>query len=137
MPKFSSAKYPLALIKKALEVFDGKIKFGYDIGCSFSVTANSSDLLQPLLKRTGSTFCVGSFHGHAHCRLCQIDWHPLYIEGVGLEDFESCERVFSRSNYVAITTRHASVFHRHQSITRHFDVANDDRFRDLGVYRST
>ncbi|KAF8503855.1 hypothetical protein BU17DRAFT_19906, partial [Hysterangium stoloniferum] len=50
-------------------------------------------------------------YGHAYCRLCQIDWHPSYIQGSGLEDFETCERVFSRSNALASSTRHASVFH--------------------------
>ncbi|KAI9574341.1 hypothetical protein HD554DRAFT_2034472 [Boletus coccyginus] len=28
-------------------------------------------------------FMVGAFHGHTHNCLCQLDWHPLYIEGIG------------------------------------------------------
>ncbi|KAH9947990.1 hypothetical protein B0H21DRAFT_708025 [Amylocystis lapponica] len=31
---------------------------------------------------------VPAFHGHSHNRGCQVNWHPMYMEGVGKEDFE-------------------------------------------------
>ena len=68
---------------------------------------------------------VPAFHGHAHNRGCQVQWHPLYVEGVGLEDFEECERTFCRSNELASVTRLATPYHRQQHIDEHF------RFHDL------
>jgi hypothetical protein len=104
---------------------------GYDIGCGFSITANRSALLGPKIRDNQLRFCVGSFHGHAHCRSCQLDWHPLYIPGTGLEDFEGNERIFSESNSLAASTRHASEFHRKQAIIRHFDRWNLDKYAEL------
>jgi hypothetical protein len=37
---------------------------------------------------------VGAFHGHAHNCLCQLDWHPAYIEGLGNTEGEGCEHIF-------------------------------------------
>ena len=54
---------------------------------------------------------VGVFHGHAHCQLCQLENLATYINGLGLEDLETCERTFSKSNALATMTRHASMFH--------------------------
>ncbi|KIJ45984.1 hypothetical protein M422DRAFT_128332, partial [Sphaerobolus stellatus SS14] len=84
----SSAKYLLALIDHLVGAFNQPLLIGYDIGCGFSATANCSQLLGSKLCDSGSRFCVGSFHGHAHCRSCQLDWHPLHVEGAGLDDFE-------------------------------------------------
>lgn len=109
---------------------------GYDIGCGFSKTANSSPLLGPKIKASLGQFCVGSFHGHAHCRICQLDWHPLYVQGCGLEDFETCERVFSRSNALAGVTRHASTFHRRQLIHRWFETWNREKFAECSGFYS-
>lgn len=40
---------------------------------------------------------MGAFHGYAHARECQIDYHPRIADvGMGLEDFEGCERLFPR-----------------------------------------
>jgi hypothetical protein len=41
---------------------------------------------------------VPAFHRHAHNRLCQVWWHPTYVDDVGIEDFEVCERTFDGSN---------------------------------------
>ncbi|KJA19679.1 hypothetical protein HYPSUDRAFT_143435, partial [Hypholoma sublateritium FD-334 SS-4] len=48
-----------------------------------------------------------------------------YVDGLGLEDLEGCECFFSKSNALAGSTRYASVFHRHQSISefcKHVDA---------------
>ncbi|KAF8591239.1 hypothetical protein K439DRAFT_1611253 [Ramaria rubella] len=124
------AKYPLAVTNELLDIFGSHLLCGYDIGCGFSTTANNSTLVGPKLRSYGSRFCVGSFHGHAHCRTCQLNWHPLYLKGCGLEDFETCERVFSRSNALASVTCYASTFHRRQLIHRWFESWNNDKYAD-------
>ena len=77
---------------------------------------------------------VPSFHGHAHNRGCQLDWHPLYITDAGLEDFEACERVFSFSNLVAATVRNATAFHRHQAIEEVFKYWDEQKYANLSKY---
>ena len=80
-------------------------------------------------------FMVGAFHGHAHNRACQVRWHPLYIDGTGLFAGEGCEHVFSLSNETARSTRHASRFHRLQTILEYFDHWDDDKYAALGKCR--
>jgi hypothetical protein len=48
---------------------------------------------------------VPTFHGHGHNRACRTSWHLLYVEGIGLEDFEECECTISKSNELASVTR--------------------------------
>ncbi|KAJ7191133.1 hypothetical protein GGX14DRAFT_537905 [Mycena pura] len=117
------AKYPLAVVQELLDVFGMKLGAGYDIGCHFDATVRNSQLGDQA--RANKLKClVGSFHGHAHNRLCQLSFLPNYVEGMGLEDLEGCERYFSRSNALAKSCRYASRFHRQQEITtyaKHFD----------------
>ncbi|KAG2034009.1 hypothetical protein BDR03DRAFT_870812 [Suillus americanus] len=77
---------------------------------------------------------VGAFHGHAHNRRCQIDWHPLYIDGTGHTEGEGCEHIFSSSNELARGTRHASPFHRHQAIEQHFSFWDEDKYSALSTF---
>ncbi|KAJ7148713.1 hypothetical protein C8R43DRAFT_1128944 [Mycena crocata] len=117
------AKYPLAVVKELLDVFGMNIGAGYDVGCHFGATVANSDL-GDLAKEKNLKCLVGSFHGHAHNRLCQLSFLATYVEGMGLEDLEGCERYFSRSNGLAKSCRYASRFHRQQEITtyvKHFD----------------
>ena len=96
---FVRAKYPLAVIHKLLSHLDGVLGVGYDIGCSFEGTVHRSPLPAEMKQRLRSL--VGIFHGHAHNRLCQLLKLGYYVEGLGLEDLEGCERFFSRSNHLA------------------------------------
>ncbi|KAF9231997.1 hypothetical protein BU15DRAFT_55518 [Melanogaster broomeanus] len=77
---------------------------------------------------------VGMFHGHAHNRKCQLHWHPMYIKGVGRTEGEGCEHIFSSSNDLARTTRHATAFHRHQSIEEHFEFWDADKYASLSNF---
>jgi hypothetical protein len=130
----SSAKYPLSLVNRLINVFKGrKLLIGYDIGCGFSSTVASSLKLASKFKESGSRFCVGSFHGHAHARKCQIDWHPLYVPGTGLEDFETCERLFSSSNALARCTRLATLYNRRELISRFMSFWNRDKYAELSL----
>ncbi|KAJ6487579.1 hypothetical protein C8R45DRAFT_827790 [Mycena sanguinolenta] len=118
------AKYPLALVNSLLDAFELKIGDGYDIGCHFEATINKSDLGD---KARANHFrsLVGSFHGHAHNRLCQLSFLATYVKGIGLEDLEGCERFFSRSNALAKSVRYASKFHRRQEITTFMKQTDD------------
>ncbi|KIY47443.1 hypothetical protein FISHEDRAFT_45342, partial [Fistulina hepatica ATCC 64428] len=53
-------------------------------------------------------------------------------EGMGLEDLETCERIFSSSNQLARSTRYATAFHRHQFIDLHFQQWDEDKYTNLG-----
>jgi hypothetical protein len=98
-----------------LEVFGDDLALGYDIGCRFKTTLDNSPL-GARARSNNHTSLVGAFHGHAHNRLCQLQHLATYVDGLGLEDLEGCERFFSKSNALAGSTRYASVFHRRQSI---------------------
>ncbi|KAI6017733.1 hypothetical protein BKA83DRAFT_4465154 [Pisolithus microcarpus] len=96
------AKYPLAVISKLMTTFSDGLGGGYDIGCRFQTTLARSTL-GPQAQVLNHTCLVGAFHGHAHCCLCQLLHLTLYVEGLSLEDLETCERTFSKSNALAST----------------------------------
>ncbi|KAK0496146.1 hypothetical protein EDD18DRAFT_1309780 [Armillaria luteobubalina] len=102
------AKYPLAIVSRLLKVFGERLGMGYDIGCKFGGT---------LAKAKKFCVLVGLFHGHTHNRLCQLQHLGMYLTGLGLEDLETLERFFSKSNALAGGIRYASHFHRRQRIT--------------------
>ncbi|CAK5283134.1 unnamed protein product [Mycena citricolor] len=80
-------KYSLALVRHLMDTYGTDIGLGYDIMCAFFKTLLRSSLgAQVVAMRLRSI--VPAFHGHAHNRECQLGWHPMYIDGVGLEDFE-------------------------------------------------
>ena len=68
---------------------------------------------------------VGAFHGHAHSRICQLSHLTTYVQGLGIEDLETCECIFLKSNALTLATRYANAFHRQQAITTYFQH-NDD-----------
>lgn len=131
------AKYGLATIDKLISTFGSNILMGYDIGCTFKGTATRSALVGPRVQQSGFDMCVGSFHGPAHNRTCQLDNHPHNRAGTGLSDLENCETVFSSSNRVASTTRLASTYHRHQKIDIHYTAWDDDQYSILGYLLRT
>ena len=101
-----------------LDVFGVDLAAGYDIGCRFETTLNNSPLGEKA-RQLNHRCLVGAFHGHAHNRLCQSRFLATYVEGLGLEDLEGCERFFAKSNALASGTRHASSFHRRQVISEY------------------
>jgi hypothetical protein len=82
----------------------------------------------------GGRFCVNAFHGYAHNFACQKEFHPLYIPGVGLEDLETLERMFSGSNSLARQVRYASRYHRHLWIEEYFCQWDEDKYEQLGTF---
>ena len=73
------------------------------------------------------------FHRHTHNRGCQLWWLPLYVSNAGLEDFETCEQVFTQSNALASSTQHASAFHRYQAIEEYFAFWDEAKYMNLGM----
>ncbi|KAI6116970.1 hypothetical protein EDD17DRAFT_1477623 [Pisolithus thermaeus] len=118
------SKYALAVTSKLLDAFGPDLGGGYDIGCRFKTTLASS-VLGEHARSLNYMSLVNAFHGHAHNRLCQLDNLTTYVEGLGLEDLEGCERAFSKSNALASSTRYASIFHRRQAITSYFEHSDE------------
>ena len=100
----------------------------YNIACTFQKTVENSNMLGARAKASWLRFMVGAFHGYAHERSCQLKWHPLYMKGMGHTEGEGCEHVFSSSNELACGTHHASWFHRHQAIDKHFKFWDQDKY---------
>jgi hypothetical protein len=57
--------------------------------------------------------------------------HPNVIEGMGLEDLETMERVFSSSNQVAAVTRYSSAYHRRVFIDMFLQQWDSDKYQNL------
>ncbi|KAK1217449.1 hypothetical protein PQX77_019914 [Marasmius sp. AFHP31] len=127
-------KYPLAIIHRILKAYGKELGVGYDIMCAFYQTLLRSEQLRYDVLALQLRGVVPSFHGHAHNRKCQLSWHPMYVEGVGLEDFEECERTFSGSNSLASTTRLSTEFHRLQAILEYFAFHDDDKHAASGNF---
>ncbi|KAG6824531.1 hypothetical protein H0H92_006579, partial [Tricholoma furcatifolium] len=119
------SKYPLAIVSALLDAFGDDLGGGYDIGCRFKTTVDQSDL-GARARELRFTALVGSFHGHAHNRICQLSHLATYVKGMGLEDLEGCERFFSKSNHLAPSIRYATPFHRQQKIVEY--MAHTDAF---------
>ncbi|KAL0057440.1 hypothetical protein AAF712_015921 [Marasmius tenuissimus] len=120
-------KYPLAIVKALLDWYGKDLGLRYDIMCAFYQTLLRSEKLGNQVVVFRLKGVVPTFHGHTHNRRCQVSWHPMYTQGVGLEDFEECERTFSESNHLASTTCLASEFHCHQSLMEPFDFHDVDK----------
>jgi hypothetical protein len=128
----SRAKYPLAIVAKALEVLGLRLLIGYDIGCVFGGTILSSSL-SAKFRESGSRTCVNAFHGYSHSYKCQCKNHPNNITGMGLEDLETLERVFSSSNSLAAVTRLASAYRQRMYIDMHFKQWDEDKYSNLAT----
>lgn len=109
MTESLSAKYPLSIVAKAPDALGPHLLIGYDIGCVFSKTILSTSLSAKFLE-SGSRTCVNVFHGYSHNYTCQCKNHLNNIAGVGLEDLETLEWVFSSSNALVAVMWHALVY---------------------------
>ncbi|KAF8163878.1 hypothetical protein K438DRAFT_1618050 [Mycena galopus ATCC 62051] len=128
------AKYPLAIENTLMDAFGKDIDFGYDIGCGHAKTLKNSPL-GPKAKEHNFRMLVGAFHGHAHNCRCQLKYLATYVEGMGIEDLEGCERLFSKSNGLSRSVRYASVFHRKQTIRVYLaHVDTFDTYANLSTF---
>ncbi|EKM48913.1 uncharacterized protein PHACADRAFT_107978, partial [Phanerochaete carnosa HHB-10118-sp] len=104
------AKYPLAIVAKALKTMPDEWLAGYDIGCSVEITVKNSSLGPEYVKKH-ARMCMNAFHGYLHFHICQLCFHPNVIKGAGIKDLETMERVFSRSNDLTPVIWYASAYH--------------------------
>ncbi|KAG2089874.1 uncharacterized protein F5147DRAFT_780519 [Suillus discolor] len=128
-----NAKYALATTSKILDVYSSNGATGYNIGCSYSKTVAASSISTKASAKH-HRFLVNTFHGHTHNHQCQIQYHLLYQEGLGIEDLETCKRIFSASNAVAPVICHASYFHWLQFNKLHFDQWDLDKYSELSKF---
>ncbi|KAJ3521286.1 hypothetical protein NM688_g9035 [Phlebia brevispora] len=126
------AKYPLAVMAKILEVIKDRPCGAYDIGCSFLATILKSSLAGPFMRANG-TMIVNAFHGYSHNYACQMVYHPTRLTGMGLEDFETMERIFSASNALASVVRHMSPYRRGVFIDLHFQQWDRDKYENSAL----
>lgn len=113
-----------------MDILEDRLCFGSDIGCSLQATIGSSSL-GPRFKEKNCKCVVNAFHGYAHNCACQKLNHPNVITGLGLEDLETLERVFSASNAVAAVTRYSTAFHRRVYIDQFCQQWDDDKYLNL------
>ncbi|EIW77818.1 hypothetical protein CONPUDRAFT_61444, partial [Coniophora puteana RWD-64-598 SS2] len=128
------AKYGLAVTNHLLDVHGHDINLAQDTGCAFSKTIANSPLLADKARTRNLSVCVNAFHGWAHSRLCQLNFHPLYRKGAGLSDLEQMERAFSASNATVRLIRYASRFHFLQGLDLHFLQWDEDRYGELSTF---
>ncbi|KAJ7472629.1 hypothetical protein FB451DRAFT_1134187 [Mycena latifolia] len=128
------AKYGFAITNHLLRVL-GHLGLGYDIGCKYGKMVRAHPGLSKLAADMNFKSLVGAFHGSAHKRECQLKNLTTYVKGVGMEDLETCESFFSKSNALAATTRYATAFHRKQAITTYLKHADTfDAYQGLGKF---
>jgi len=120
------------MIGKAMSVFGERCLVGSDIGCVLGKSILKTCLGEQF-KQLGWRSSLNAFHGYTHNYKCQLQNHPNRIPGVGLEDLETLERVFSRSNELASITRYASAFRRRVFIDEFFKQWDDEKYYNLGT----
>ena len=59
-----------------------------------------SSSLGPKFRVKNCKCCVNAVHGYTHNWVCRKENHPNVIKGLGLEDLETLECIFSASNSV-------------------------------------
>ncbi|EJT98079.1 hypothetical protein DACRYDRAFT_58151, partial [Dacryopinax primogenitus] len=116
-----------------IDVYGPDITFGYDISCTHLVTVLQSSIGEKA-KQSRLRFFVEAFHGYAHNRRCQIHYHPCFLTSAGLEDFETCEWIFSQENQCAHLFQHGSAFHRHLTLDWFYQTWDPDHHTVLGDY---
>ncbi len=127
-----SAKYPLAISDGVIREIAEAIILAFDIGCTFKTTLMNSSLGEAF-KALGGRVIVNAFHGYSHAYPCQLENHPNVIEGLGIEDLETMERLFSSSNQLANVIRYASAYRRTLLIHTYFRHWDDEKYNNLGV----
>ena len=127
------AKYPLAHITKALDVMEDNLLFGSDIGCSLKKTITSSSL-GPKFKVKNCKCCINAVHGYTHNWVCQKENHPNVIKGLGLEDLETLECIFSASNSVTTVTCYLTAYHHRVFIDLFLWQWDEEKYVNLGNF---
>jgi Kyakuja-Dileera-Zisupton transposase len=102
------------------------------VGCNLGKTIHTSSLGE-LFDKLKCQCCVNAFHGFAHNYACQCQNHPHGIVGMGIEDLETLERIFSFSNQLAAVTRYSSAYRRQVFIDLFFGQWDEEKYQNLGL----
>ena len=78
---------------------------------------------------------IGSFHVHAHKKMCFFRFAPYFIPGTGVVSGEICEALWSSLNTITPATRTATLAHRAEIIDDHAAESNHKKM--LGIGRLT
>jgi Kyakuja-Dileera-Zisupton transposase len=105
---------------------------GYDIGCAMEGTVQKTPLGAEF-RAQGCRFCVNAYHGYAHNFACQCKNHPNNLEGMGLEDLETMERLYSLSNALAPVIRYATKYRRRMLLDLFMRQYDEDKYTNLGI----
>jgi hypothetical protein len=120
------------MVAKALEVFGECTLIAYDVGCNLGKTIHTSSLGE-LFNKLKCRCCVNAFHGFTYNYACQCQNHPHGIVGMGIEDLETLERIFSFSNQLAAVTRYSSAYRRRVFIDLFFGQWDEKKYQNLGL----
>ena len=120
-------------MRKILDKFDPDFMAAYDIGCVFETTVSNSTLGNDYHTKNGA-MCVPAFYGYSHSHICQLQFHPNIIEGMGIKDAECLERVFSGSNKLAPVIRYASAYRCMLFIEEYFKQWDAEKYLNLGLF---
>ncbi|KAJ7690454.1 hypothetical protein B0H14DRAFT_3100953 [Mycena olivaceomarginata] len=100
-------------VEELLGAFGMGLGAGYDVGCHFQATVANSELGDEAREKKLKCL-VGSFHGHAHNRLCQLRFLATYVEGMGLEDLEG----FHRQQEITTYAKHFDSFETYANLSK-------------------
>jgi hypothetical protein len=81
----------------------------YDIIC---LRRKAIEKQFPSLLNKNPKYAVSVFHAYANSMSCQVKYHPRYIAGIGYENGEGCERLWSYLNGFASMIRSMSAANR-------------------------
>ncbi|KAG1739621.1 hypothetical protein EDD22DRAFT_982276 [Suillus occidentalis] len=123
--------YPLSIMNKALDVLSPQLLIRYDVRCKLATTIKTTSLATKF-NESDSRLCIDAFHGYTHNYACQDKNHPNIIQGMGLEDFSTMERIFSSSNQLAPIIHYASVYNCHFFIDMFFKQWDEDKYTNIG-----
>ncbi|KAG1765357.1 hypothetical protein EDD22DRAFT_978793 [Suillus occidentalis] len=113
------AKYRLAAVNWLLDSCGSLQGFGHNIGCTSRKTIAGSSI-GAKAEELNLIVAVNAFHGYVHNRRCQLANHPLYLDGFGIEDLETCEHIFSSSNNKYMELSHASLINEYTPLLHVF-----------------
>ncbi|KAG0701557.1 hypothetical protein DFH29DRAFT_982658 [Suillus ampliporus] len=116
--------YLLSIVNKVLKVLGPQLLIRYDVGCKLTTTIKSTSL--------ATKFNEFNSHLYMHNYTCQNKNHRNIIQGMGLEDFSTMERIFSSSNQLSPVICYASAHNCHFFIDMFFKQWDKDEYMNIG-----
>ncbi|KIY62059.1 hypothetical protein CYLTODRAFT_362054, partial [Cylindrobasidium torrendii FP15055 ss-10] len=112
--------------------------YSYDIACQWFLNLYKRIVEMPEHLRPGAGCNLAYAVPKCHCKGHKIDcqcFHSLLVQlGVGTEDAEGIERIWSLINHSAGATREQLYGHRHDTLDRRMATHNWEKVTSLGKY---